>query len=62
MQRIKHKVACLYSSSSTNFPDGTKMRLIPTISSIISQDSKEKYGLVVAKQAAFSEKIGTGTS
>jgi hypothetical protein len=29
---------------------------------IISQDSKEKYGLVVAKQAAFSEKIGTGTS
>lgn len=36
--------------------------LIPTISTIISQQSKEKYGLVVAKQAAFTAHLVTGTS
>jgi hypothetical protein len=38
------------------------MRLILPIGTIISQASKEKYGLVVARQAAFTLKIGTGTS
>jgi hypothetical protein len=38
------------------------MRLIPPINTIISQASKEKYGLIVARQEAFLSKIGTGTS
>jgi hypothetical protein len=38
------------------------MWLIPPINSIISQVSKEKYGLVVTRQAAFLAKMGTGTS
>jgi hypothetical protein len=38
------------------------MRLIPIISSITAQGSKEKFGLMVAKQAAFLNKICTGTS
>jgi hypothetical protein len=38
------------------------MRLIPPISTIISKESKEKYGLVAARQAAFTSKIGVGTS
>jgi hypothetical protein len=61
-QYVKHKVARLYSSTGTLFPDGTKMHLIPTVSSIISQASKEKYGLVIAKQAAFVSKLCAGTS
>lgn len=61
-QHAKHKIARLYSSSTTQFPDGTKMRLIPTVSSIISQHSKEKFGLVIAKQEAFTAHLLTGTS
>jgi len=38
------------------------MRLILPIGTIISHASKEKYGLVVARQAAFILKIGMGTS
>jgi hypothetical protein len=44
------------------FLDGTIIRLVTTISSIIAQDSEEKFGLVVAKQAAFLSKVCTGTS
>jgi hypothetical protein len=62
VQSIKYKIAKLYSSTTNTFPDGTKMRLIPPISTIISKESKEKYGLVVARQAAFTSKIATGTS
>jgi hypothetical protein len=61
-QHAKHKIARLYSSNTTSFPDRTKMRLIPPISTIISQQSKAKYGLVVAKQEAFTAHLATGTS
>jgi hypothetical protein len=49
-------VVKLYSSKTKDFPYGTKLRLIPTIGSIISQESKEEYGLAMACQAVFSEK------
>jgi hypothetical protein len=62
VQWAKHKVAHLFRSTASTFPDGTKMRLIPPIGTIISQASKEKYGLVVARQEAFITKMGTGTS
>jgi hypothetical protein len=34
-QYVKHKIARLYSSTTTNFLDRTKMRMIPPISTII---------------------------
>lgn len=39
-----------------------KIRLIPPISTIISQQSKEKYGLVIAKQEALSAHLAMGTT
>jgi hypothetical protein len=54
---MKNKVAELYSSNSLVFPVGNKLSWIPTISSIISKHSKQKYGLVIAKQAAFLAKV-----
>ena len=45
------------------FPDGTKMQSMPMVTTIISQQSKEKYGfLAIAKQEAFLAKLCTGTS
>jgi hypothetical protein len=61
VQRIKHKLVKLYGSTSKRFPDGTKMRLIP-YNTVISAESKEKYGIVVARQAAFTAKLCTGQS
>lgn len=62
LQWAKHKVAYLYQSAAKEFPDGTKLRLIPLIGTIVSPASKEKYGLVLSRQEAFTAKIGTGTS
>jgi len=61
-QAAKHKIAQLYGANCSSFPDGTKMRLIPTILAIIFQESKERFGLVVVKQATFLSKVCTGTS
>jgi hypothetical protein len=57
VQRIKHKLAKLYGSSSKRFPEGTKMRLIPSFNTVVSAESKEKHGIVVARQAAFTPKL-----
>jgi hypothetical protein len=61
-QQAKHKVSRLYGSTANSFPDGTKMRLTPTINNLISQASKEKYGLVEARQEAFMAKLCSGNS
>lgn len=62
VQRVKHKLAKLYGSSCKRFPDGTKMRLIPPFNTVISAESKEKYGIVVARQSAFTSKLGKATT
>ncbi len=62
MQTIKHKIAKLYGSAVKTFPDGTKMRLIPPYQSVISEESKTKYGRVVARQAAFTSKLALATT
>ena len=62
VQSVKHKIAKLYGSSVKNFPDGTKMRLIPPFQSVISEESKTKYGRVVARQAAFTSKLASATT
>lgn len=61
-QMVKHKIAKIYGSSSKSFPDNTKMRLIPPFNSVNSAESKEKYGIVVARQAAFTSKYCAGQS
>jgi hypothetical protein len=54
LQEVKDKLNHWYSSSSTRFPDGTKMRLIPTISSITSLDNRVKFASCLARQAALT--------
>jgi hypothetical protein len=54
LQEVKDKLNRWYSSSSTRFPDGTKMRLIPTISSVTSLDNRVKFASCLARQAALT--------
>jgi hypothetical protein len=42
VQWAKHKVSYLYHSTASEFPDGTKMKLIPPIITIISPTRKAK--------------------
>lgn len=56
---LKHKLACYYDSKSTQFPDGTRMRLIPPFNKVISAYSKSKYGEVVSRQAKFTERLAS---
>jgi hypothetical protein len=59
---IRLKLAKWYSSSSTSFPDGTKMRLIPPFHTIISSDSKIKFGTLVARQEALNRRLAYSTT
>ncbi len=59
---IRLKLAKWYSSSSTSFPDGTKMRLIPPFHTIISSDSKIKFGTLVARQEALNHRLAYSTT
>lgn len=62
LHSVKYKIAKLYGSNVKTFPDGTKMRLIPPYQSVISAESKTKYGRVVARQAAFTTKLASSTT
>jgi hypothetical protein len=39
-----------------------KMRLIPPFNTVIPAESKEKCGMVVARQLAFTSKLGKATT
>jgi hypothetical protein len=54
MQDVKDKLSVWYSSCSKKFPDGTKMRLVPTISSATSTENKTKFASCIARQAALN--------
>jgi hypothetical protein len=54
MQEVKDKLSVWYSSSSNRFPDGTKMRLVPTITSATSIENKTKFASCIARQAALN--------
>jgi len=54
MQDVKDKLSVWYSSSSKKFPDGTKMRLVPTITSATSTENKTKFASCIARQAALN--------
>jgi len=54
MQEVRDKLTKWYSSASKHFPDGTKMRLVPTLTSVISIDNKIKFASCIARQAALT--------
>ena len=54
LQEVRDKLNIWYSSASTKFPDGTKMRLVPTITSVTSLSNKTKFASCVARQAALN--------
>lgn len=54
LQEVRDKLTFWYSSSSRQFPDGTKMRLVPTINSVNSMNNKTKFASCLARQAALN--------
>lgn len=48
LQDVKDKSVNWYGSSSSTFPDGTKMRLEPTFSSVTSMNNKTKFASCLA--------------
>jgi hypothetical protein len=54
LQDVRDKLTFWYSSSSRRFPDGTKMRLVPTINSVNSMNNKTKFASCLARQAAMN--------
>jgi hypothetical protein len=59
---IRTKLSKRYSSASTTFPIGTKMRLIPPYHTIISVDNKIKFSTLVARQEAINKRLATSTT
>jgi hypothetical protein len=51
-----------YGSSSTNFPDGTKMWLVPPFNTILFQLNRSKYASLFSRQAALVSCLGVGTT
>jgi hypothetical protein len=56
---LRQQLSKWYGSKSRDFPDGTKMRLVPPFQTIISFSCKGKYSSLVAHQAALSSRLGT---
>jgi hypothetical protein len=62
VQEVRKKLSFWYDSASITFPDGTKMRLVPTFSSILSTQNKAKFASCLARQAALSSGMAVGTT
>jgi hypothetical protein len=62
LQEVHDKLALWYSSNSKRFPDGTKMRLVPTITSVASMGTKTKFTLCLAKQATLSVELASAVT
>jgi hypothetical protein len=62
LQEVKDKLNKWYSSASTKFLDGTKMRLVPTISSVSSLDNKAKFASCLARQAALNAGLASAVT
>ncbi len=54
LQEVFGKLNLWYSSSSQRFPDGTKMRLVPTITSVTSTNNRTKFASCLSRQAALN--------
>jgi hypothetical protein len=56
------KLSQWYSSASNNFPDGTKIRLIPPFSTILSTDNKQKFATLVTRQDTLNKRLAQTTT
>jgi len=54
LHEVREKLTRWYSSNSTRFPDGTKMCLVPTITSVTSISNKSTFASCLARQAALN--------
>jgi hypothetical protein len=59
---VRHKLSTWYGSMSQVFPDGTKMRIVPPLQTILSYSQKIKYAMLAAHQAAISSRICPGST
>jgi hypothetical protein len=53
LQEVRDKLTHWYSSLSRKFPDGTKMRLGPTITAMTSMNNRTKFASCLARQATL---------
>jgi hypothetical protein len=54
LHKVRNKPSLWYSSHSKIFPDGTKMRLVPTFASVLSMNNKTKFASCSARQSALA--------
>ncbi len=59
---IRQRLSRWYGTGRSDFPDGTKMRLVPPFQTIISYTHKGKYASLVSRQAALSARLCTGST
>jgi hypothetical protein len=62
LQEVKDKLSNWYGSSSSRFPDGTKMRLVPTFSLVTSMNNKIKFASCLARQAALTAGLASAST
>jgi hypothetical protein len=60
--KIRQLLKRWYGSRARKFPDGSKMRLVPPYQSMIAFGQKTKFASLVARQAALSARICTGST
>jgi hypothetical protein len=60
--RIRQKLKKWYGYNSKDFPDGTKMHLIPPFQTLITFGQKAKYASLGARQAAINSRLCTGST
>jgi len=62
LQEVRDKLNLWYNSASNKFPDGTKMRLVPTINSVTSIANKTKFASCIARQAALNAGLASANT
>lgn len=62
LQHVRQKLGVWYNSHSNKFPDGTKMRLVPTFSSVLSANNKTKFASCLARQAALAAGMASAST
>jgi hypothetical protein len=58
----RNKLLTWYGSNSKQFPDGTKMRLVPPFTSVLSLHNRSKYASLIARQSALLSRLATSST
>jgi hypothetical protein len=56
------KLSTWYGASCRTFPDGIKIRLVPPYNAILSYTRKGKFAALIARQAALSSRLCSGST